>query len=443
MGSELIDLPSLQKKLSEEKESIMVRQKSIWTVLSLILVLSMLTACGGSPAPAKEGPVTITVWDYYGEATPIKPLVEAFEKENPNIKVNVEALGWDATLEKLNVVFSGGTPPDVATIDMTWLPKFAALGALTDLKPLANGKVNGQKLEEVYTPGALEAMTYNGQIETMMYDFDVYALYYRTDLFEQKGIAVPKTWDELSAAMKQLVEGDKYQYQFLAETFHGSQFIFENGGRLLTEDNKAAAFNSPEAVEAIEFYSGMLKDKTAINWTKDQGERIQGIKDNRIAVFSDGPYYMGIMKASAPEMAGKWRVAMHPYSKNAGSYLGGTGLVIPQNAKNKEAAWKFIEFALKLENQINVYKAAGAAPATIQALESPEVNVADPYFGGEKAFSVFLESMKTAHPFPYVRQWSDIDILFTNAMQEIALGQKSVKEVLDDAAAKTNEALKK
>ncbi len=60
--------------------------------------------------------------------------------------------------------------------------------------------------------------------------------------------------------------------------------------------------------------------------------------------------------------------------------------------------------------------------------------MADPYFGGEKAFAVFLDTMKTAHHFPYVRQWTDIDAAFTNAMQQIALGQKTVKDALDEAA---------
>src|SRR5262245_23148566 len=55
------------------------------------------------PTTAPEAKVTITVWDYYGEATPIKPLIESFEKENPNITVQYEALDWDTTLEKMNV----------------------------------------------------------------------------------------------------------------------------------------------------------------------------------------------------------------------------------------------------------------------------------------------------------------------------------------------------
>lgn len=415
-----------------------MRTKQI--VFSLLILLSLLlSACAGAQPAAQKA--TITVWDYYGEATPLKPLVATFMAANPNITVNYEALDWDTTNEKLNVVMTGGTPPDVVTIDMTWLPKFAALGAFSDLKPLSGGKLNGVAWEEAYTPGALEAISYDNKIVAALYDFDTYALYYRNDLFQQKGLEVPKTWDELMAVAKKLAEGDKYLYEFDADTFHGSQWIYENGGNLMSPDNKTVVFNSPEAIQGLEFNASLLKAGVAINWTEDQGERIQGVKDGRIAMFSDGPYYMGIMKSAAPEMAGQWRVALHPYGKQPGSYLGGTGLMIPAASTNKEAAWKFVEYAMQVENQINVYKLAGAAPALTAALDSPEVNVEDPYFGGEKAFAVFLETMKTARHFPYVRQWQDIDDAFTNAMQQIALEQKSVKDALDEAAQTATNAL--
>ncbi|HVN15518.1 MAG TPA: sugar ABC transporter substrate-binding protein [Anaerolineales bacterium] len=419
-----------------------MKVKNVMIGILLILSLALSGCSAGKPAASNEK-VTITVWDYYGEATPIKPLLDGFMKENPNITVQYESLDWDTTLEKLNVVLTGGTPPDVVTADMTWLPKFAALGAFTDLNKLSGGKLNGVTWDQAYTPGALEAITYNNQIVAALYDFDVYALYYRADLFEQKGLKVPTTWAELADVSQKLAEGDKYLYQWLPDTFHGSQWIFENGGSLLSADNKTVTFNSPEAIDAIQAYADMLTNKSAIYWGADQGERIQGIKDGRIAMFSDGPYNMGIMKSAAPEMSGMWRIALHPYSKGSGSYLGGTGLVIPAQSKHQEAAWKFIEYAMRVENQVGVYTYAGAAPALTAALQSPEVNVADPYFGGEKTFEVFLEAMKTAKHFPYVRQWSDIDVAFSTAMEQIGLGQKSVKDAMDEAAATATDALNK
>ena len=417
-------------------------QKTFRSIMFLGLALLLaLTACGGQAASNQK--VTITVWDYYGEATPLKPLVAPFMAANPNITIDYQALDWDTTNEKLNVVLTGGTPPDVVTIDMTWLPKLAALGAYTDLKALSGGKLNGVNWADAYTPGALEAITFDSKIVAALYDFDTYALYYRADLFQQKGLQVPTTWDELLAVAKQLHEGDKYLYEFDADTFHGSQWIYESGGSLMSADNKTVTFNSPEAVQGIEAYESLLKAGVAINWTTDQGERIQGVKDGRIAMFSDGPYYMGILKSAAPEMAGQWKVAPHPYGKQPGSYLGGTGLMIPAASKNSQAAWKFIQYAMQVENEVGVYKLAGAAPALTAALQSPDVNVADPYFGGEKAFAVFLNTMKTAQHFPYVRQWTDIDAAFTNGMQQIALGQKSVKDALDEAAQTSTTALSK
>ncbi len=434
----------------------------------LVLFSILLTACGttqpstqaqpGAPAqpaapqgtaaqPAAAEPVTITVWDYYGDpnATPIKPAIAAFEQEYPNIKVDYQILDWQTTLDKLNVVLTSGTPPDVATIDMTWLPGWAPLGVFADLKPfLKDGQLNGLPLDQNYTAGSIQAMTSGDKILTMMYDFDVYALYYRADLLEQKGIALPTTWDELVAALQKLGEADKYKYEVYPDTFHIAQFIFQNGGTLLSADDKQAAFNSPEAAQAFQFYSDLVnKYKVGIDWTTDQGEDIQGMKDGRIAMFANGPYYMGLMKSGAPEMAGKWRVAIHPYSKTQGSYLGGTGLVIPSASKHQQAAWTFIEFLLRPENALGVYKYAGAAPALVQALSSPEVDQPDDYFGGQKTFDVFLEAMKTAHPFPYVRQWTDIDSYITNSLQEILLGQKPIPQSLADAAAQTDAALLK
>jgi multiple sugar transport system substrate-binding protein len=436
--------------------------KKLAPIVALLLIVAMLAGCSGSAQPAATEaaptaaagtaaattaatsgstdaePVTITIWDYYGEATPVKPLIEGFEAENPGIKVDLQSLDWNTTLEKLNVVLAGGDAPDLVTIDMTWLPRFAALGAFTDLSTYANGELNGVPLSEAYSEGAMKAMTYGNTLPTIMCDFDTYALYYRADLFEQKGLTVPTTWDELETTLSKLVEGDQYRYQFLADTFHGAQFIYENGGSLLNDDNTQAVYNSPEAIEAIQFEKDLLDKGLAINWTTDQGERIQGVKDGRIAMFSDGPYYMGIMKSSAPEMSGEWRIAIHPYQTEAGSYLGGTGLSVPVNAQHKDAAWKFIEYMMRTENQIELYKTAGAAPALTAALNSDEVNAEDPYFGNEKVFSVFLESMKTARPFPYVRSWSDIDASFVTALQNVSLDQMSVKDALDASAEETD-----
>lgn len=417
----------------------------------MIWFVVVLTACGGaaSPEATQEGGAqevtTITVWDYYGEATPLQPeMIQAFEAANPDIKVTYESLDWDAMFEKLSVALTTGNPPDVATVDMTWVPTWASLGGFSELGSLSGGQVNGVLIEEAFSAGAVEAMTYEGQIVTFIEDFDVYALYYRADIFEQKGLEPPTTWEELIDVGQKLAEDvdgdgtpDQYLYGIFPDAFRWTQFVYENGGDVLNPDNTQVVFNSPEGVEATQFFVDMV-NKYHFAYDIGEEEAIQGIKDGRIGMFSDGPYMMGVIKDGAPEMEGKWKVATHPYSKQPGSYLGGTGLVIPARAAHKEAAWKFIEFAMQENNAIGVYKYSGAAPGLKAALESPEVSAPDPYFGGQVTLPVFLKATETAHHFPYVRQWNEMYDIIEEAVTAALLEEKTVQQALDDAAAEIN-----
>jgi multiple sugar transport system substrate-binding protein len=420
----------------------------------LTAVVLLAASCGGSSsqpaasASSAELTGTLTVWDYYGAATPIKPAIKAFKLLHPGLTINYQAVDWDTFQQKFSVGVSSGAPPDVATLDMTWIPTYAAQGVLADVSKISGGQLNGKPIASQYTPGSMKAMTYDGHLVTMMYDFDAYALYYRADLFRQKGIAVPKTWDEFSAAARKLAvtkDGKlvKYGFQVLPDTFHYAQMLYQNGGTILNADNTQAAFNSAEGVSALAYLKSFLDDGTGVYWGPDQGDSngTAGIKDQRIAMFLNGPYMMGILKASAPEQKGKWAVAAAPYSSEPGSYLGGTGLTIPINAKNPAAAWAFAQFLLTPAQQLGVYKYAGAAPATVAALHSPLLTKPDPYFGGQAPFALFLDAMSTATPYPYVKSWSDIDTAITDGVTSALLGKQSPTAALNAAAKTTDSAL--
>jgi ABC-type glycerol-3-phosphate transport system substrate-binding protein len=421
---------------------------------AVVLVLVIATGCtggGGENATSSSGshePVTITLQDYYGASTPIKSVIPDFEKAYPWITVKYEAVDWDTLHEKFTVQVSSGDSPDIATLDMTWIPTFASNGLLANLSELSGGQMNGKPITDQYTQGGIDAMTYNGDIVTMLFDFDVYALYYRTDIFKQKGVAVPTTWDEWKAAAAKIAEDtngdgkcDKYCLEVDDETFHWSQFLYQNGGSILNSDDTQAAFNSEAGVQAVDFYKSFVDDGTGIIWGASQGDRQNGIKDGRIGMFTDGPYYMGIMKSGAPEMAGKWGVAQAPYSEQPGSYLGGTGLSIPVNAPHPQEAWDFISFMLRPENATKIFTIAGAAPGLTAALQSPKVNKPDPYFTDQNTLPVFLKAMSTATHFPYVSQWDPIQSTIDTGLEAAFLGKASPQDALDSAAQKVNDEL--
>jgi multiple sugar transport system substrate-binding protein len=416
------------------------------------------TACsgGGSPASspidsnASHAPVTITVWDYYGAATPFQDsVIQKFEDQYPWITVDHQDLNYDSLQQKFTVAVSSGAAPDLATIDMTWLPTMASNGLFANLTDLSGGQLNGQPISSSYSQGALDAMTFDDQYITMMFDFDVYSLYYRSDLFQQKGIQVPTSWDEMKAAAKQLAEDsngdgkcDKYCFEVYGnDTFHWSQFLFQAGGGLLTADNTAPAFNSPEGLSAMDYYKSFLDDGSGIYWGTDAGEPLTGIKDGRIAMFQDGPYYMGLLKSGAPELKGDWGVATAPYTKQPGSYLGGTGLSIPYNSTHLQEAWLFDQFMLQPAQQLGLFTYAGAAPATTGALASPLLTKPDPYFGSQAPFPVFAEAMATATHFPYVGTWSAVDVTIGAMVESVMLDKATSQQALTDGADKVTQDL--
>ena len=430
--------------------------KAVRIAIAIALAAGLLgaAACGGgsSPAPAASstGPLTgtLTVWDYYGSATPIKPAVAAFQKLNPGLTINYQAVDYDTFQQKFSVGVSSGAPPDVATLDMTWIPEYASQGVLANVTDLSGGTLNGKPIKDQYTAGAMNAMTYQSHLVTMLYDFDAYALYYRADLFKQKGATVPTNWTGFTAAAKKIAVTSngklvKYGFQVLPDTFHFSQMLFQSRGAILNPDNTQAVFDSQAGVTALDYMKSFLDDGTGVYWGPDQGDSsgIAGIKDGRIAMFLNGPYMMGILKTSAPEQKGLWRVAPAPINAQPGSYLGGTGLTIPANAKNKTAAWAFEQFLLQPQQQLGVYKFAGAAPATTAALNDPLLTKPDPYFGGQAPFSIFMQAMSTATPFPYVQAWSDIDTTITDGVTSALLGKQTAGAALKQAADHTDQLL--
>jgi ABC-type glycerol-3-phosphate transport system substrate-binding protein len=428
------------------------------TILALSFAAALVAGCSGGggeeqtagPSGSHE-PATITVWDYYGSATPLQEsVIKAFEQEYPWITVDYQAIGWNATHEKFTVAVSSGAPPDVATMDMTWVPTFASNGLFANLTELSGGQLNGAPMEDQYSEGALNAMTFDGNYVVMMFDFDVYGLYYRADQFEEKGISVPTTWEDMQAAAAKLAEDtngdgtpDKFRYAVIPnDCFHWCGLLFQAGGSILTEDNSAAAFNGPEGLSAMEYYKSFIDAGTGISWGPEEGEDlIPGIKDDRVGMFIDGPYYMGLLKSGVPEQEGNWAVAPAPYSVEPGSYLGGTGLAIPVNAQHPQEAWLFVQYMLRPEQQVGVFTYAGAAPATTAALDSTELTEPDPYFGGQAPFGIFKDAMATATHFPYVAQWDPIDVDIGDMVQSVILGKQTPQEALTAGADLVNQEL--
>src|SRR5262249_20339777 len=101
--------------------------------LGCAATLLALAAIACAPGEASENVRVLRFWGLGREGEVVKDLVPEFERENPGIRVLVQQIPWTAAHEKLLTGFVGGAPPALAQLGNTWIPEFAAIGALEPL----------------------------------------------------------------------------------------------------------------------------------------------------------------------------------------------------------------------------------------------------------------------------------------------------------------------
>lgn len=421
--------------------------KKIISVFFMISLSGALLLGCQSQESSSDDSVTLTVWDSYGTTSPIKPLISKFEEENPNINIEFVPIPFDNFYDKLAVGATGGELPDVATTGIMWAPQYVEYDIYADLSQFANGEINGNDINKVFSKGMLDAAKKDGKLHGIPYDFDSYALYYRKDLLKEAGVEnPPKNWDEFVSIGKQLTkdkngDGKIDQYAFMSQLTweHWEPFLRANGGKFLNDDRTKAVFNSPEAIESLRFFSDLFnKHQIAIPWTAERGQPTKGLKKELFAMFINGPWFMGLMEENAPEQSGKWEVAKPLEKKQMGTHIGGTYLSAFKKSEHKKEAWKFIEFLLKEENAKNMYPDAGPAylPASEELSEDP-----DEYFGGTKPLETFNQVVKKGKPNPIVSEWQEITLEIEEAIESVVISEKDPKKELDKAAEEVNKLL--
>jgi multiple sugar transport system substrate-binding protein len=328
----------------------------------------------------------ITYWSWTPSA---KAQVEAFQQEYPNVKVNYvnAGTGNDHYTKLQNVIKAGSGAPDVAQIEYQALPQFALTGSLVDL-----GQYGFQAFESDYTASTWNSVKVGGGLFGLPQDSGPMALFYNKQLFDQHGIAAPKTWAEYVEAGKELHAADptKYITNDAGDAGFANSMIWQAGGRPFKIDGKSVTVD--------------LQDEGTKKWTSVWNQLVEqelvapipswsdawykGLGDGTVASLVSGAWMPGVLESSVKDGAGKWAVAPVPtYDGGApvtGENGGGGQSVLEQSAKPALAA-AFVRW-LNHGNGVKPFVDSGGFPATKADLESSAFKDEEtPYFGGQKA----------------------------------------------------------
>ncbi|MCL5103396.1 MAG: extracellular solute-binding protein [Armatimonadetes bacterium] len=406
----------------------------LFALIVLFLLALPLVAAG---ARQQE---TIVFW--YGatqdERVAYERMVAQFERENPDIKVNAMLVPMSYIERKLILSVAGGVPPDVVRFYAHLGGELMSRGGLEPLDELV--KRDKFDVQDFYKVG-LTQNTYRGRLYGIPWILSPNALFYNKAAFREAGLdpnKPPRTWAELESYAMKLTKrnanGILTRVGYADFTYNPNNFAmytWQMGGKLLTPDDRAPAFDSPEGRIALRWMKGFI-EKEAGSVRKLQvftggfkGATQDPFGLGAVAMRVDSPFKIPDLKKYFPDL--DYGVAQMPYKKQPASEVVGNSLVIPRGSKHREAAWRFVRFASSFEQMSNICKAAGRIPARVSAARSSR-------FYSDPRLRVFIDQIPSGHSVPVAPGWREVADKLTRSIELALKGQQTVDAALNDAA---------
>ncbi|MGN7454549.1 sugar ABC transporter substrate-binding protein [Paenibacillus pasadenensis] len=399
-------------------------KRTIAALAAAALAGSLIAGCSSGGSGAEEGKTKLTVWAMGDSSKPMEQMAAAYQKENPDVSIQVQAIPWGSAHDKLLTAVASKKGPDVLQMGTTWMPEFAAAGALADLT--ADLADYPELAADNFFDGTVTSTQFDGKTVGVPWLAETRVLFYRTDVLQSVGYDhAPKTWDELLDASKKLTERGKDKYGIgldPKEPTLSFMFARQNGSKLI-EDGKAQ-FDQPAFAETVRYLDGYFKNGYApVDLGLDTSQTFGG--DGMVPMFISGPWMIKTVADQIPDIEGKWATAVLPSKDGNMSSLGGSNLSVFGFTEQKAAAMKFIAFLSKPENQLEWMKQTGELPANKKAWEDPQLS-------GDPNMAVVGEQLKNAEPMPLVKAWDNISQNFLKTFEEIYRADADIDAKLKD-----------
>jgi len=411
------------------------RQKAEIFRLALALLPSAL--CLLTCAQHRDTREPLEFWALGAEGERVAALIPDFERRNPSIHVVVQQIPWSAAHEKLLTAFVGEATPDIAQMGNTWIPEFAAVRALEELRGF-----DGRD----HFAGIWATNVVDGKLYGVPWYVDTRVLFYRSDILAAVGYPHgPRTWGEWSDAMQRIEREHRARFAILLPTNEFEPILMlalSTHSTLLTPDGTRGAFRRPEFARAFEFYIDAFHRGYAPSVSNQLIANLyQQFAQGDFAMYITGPWNVGEFKRKMPPaMQGKWATAPLP-AASAGepigiSMAGGGSLVIFHGTKHRAAAEKLMAFLLEPEQQVRFYELTGDLPARRSAWSAPAL-VHDPHF------AAFREQLERVEPLPKVPEWEQIATAVADRGEAAARNAVSIPTALTQLDARADELLEK
>jgi len=420
-----------------------VKRAPVLTVVLLVSALA-LAGCGRADDGEIDGPVTIDdspatgeiiVWTAGGSDGRLAPFIKTFESDNPEASVEVTDVPLNEMVTKVTSAIAAGTAPDLVLMGLADIP---TLIAAEGVQPVAEGVVDASTiLDDVQQATEREGISYG-----VPWFVDTRLFCYRKDFATLAGLSAPTTWDELLAFSESLKVPALRESPLLVPIGADEpvgEFILpllgQAGGAAMNADNTEYTLDTPEMVEALEYYGSLFLEGHAAADGTAGGDPIGDALVGRIAAFYVGTWIIPAIEAQVgPQLVESAVACTEVPAGPAGnpSYLGAATWAVPTDAANFDGAFKLIRSLLTLEAQQELYDQTRELPAVTAAWDYPPLQD-DPWLTTARAQ---LESVVIAPPVP---SWNELAQTIAVESEKVARGTTTAQDAATAIQVKADE----
>lgn len=367
--------------------------KTVIAVGTAITLVGTMAACsaGSSSSPtASAAPANLRVW-FMQDSVPASAqsyLESEFAKQNKGSTLTVQVQQWNGIAQKLQTSLpSKGQTPDVVETGNTQTTIFSSVGAFSDITSLKE-QLGGKALVQSF----IDSATWKNKLYGVPLYAGARSVYYRKDLFAKAGITVPKTIDELQAAIQKLqaanpdnTPGFSAIYLSANDVHAPESWLFANGGGYASKkDGKwVGDLSSADSQRALKELQSIWKSDTT--YGLDSTVAANGMYN----VFNAGKIGMmvGTLNVStkiSPELMSSGKVGMFAFpsttaGKPGATFAGGSNVSISAASKNQTLDQSALKIIMGKQFQSLLAKDGGWVPGNTtyaDALTGPFAAVA-------------------------------------------------------------------
>ena len=398
--------------------------------------IAAIVATLGAPVAAEE---IFYVSGAVGNAVEnFKALVKPWEESTGNTvtMVPMPASTSDQFAQYRLWLAAGTADIDLYQTDVIWAPQLA--DHFLDLTDVA------KDLAPTHFPSIIQSQTVNGKLVALPIFTDAPALYYRKDLLDKYGVAVPTTWAELTVAAQAVQDGERaagkadfHGFVWQGNAYEGLtcnalEWVKSFGGGQIVEPDGTISINNEKAVMALETVKGWVGTISPAGVLAYQEEEARGVWQTGNAAFMrNWPYAYGLGNGDDSAVKGLFGVTTLPIGAagdTSAATLGGWNVAVSKYSAHPDAAISLAMYLAGPEAQKQRAIAETNLPTIMALYDDADIAAAAPIIPQWK--DVFLNAVPRPSA-PTLGKYNEVSAKFWSAVHETLSGNGTAAENLE------------